>query len=277
MFMVIVVKNHTFRGRRRGGLKQALFGTGDYELRELQAAISARQERVAELELELFDMRAEVAAFEQEMEDRLGLLKRHIARLEKQIEEARRQAARRAQWGDRADSPDVPEDVVEQFRKTWTRSDKPSQPPPKKQVNEATKEELKSIYRQLAKRFHPDLVTDPEEKKWREVQMARVNQAYSESDVATLLSFEEDVEWTPIPSRRSREDEITQLSAEIKRLDGVIDGLERDLRELINSETVRWMLDVSVARKADQDLLRAVEKELVERIATLQHELESIT
>jgi predicted nucleic acid-binding Zn-ribbon protein len=275
--MVIVVKNHTFRGRRRGGLKQALFGTGDDELRELQAAISARQERVAELELELFDMRSEVAAFEREMEDRLGLLKRHIERLEKQIEEARRQAARRAQWGDRADSPDVPEDVVEQFRKTWTRSDKPSEPTPKKQVNEATKEELKSIYRQLAKRYHPDLVTDPEEKKWREVQMARVNQAYSESDVAALLSFEGDVEWTPIPSHKSREDEITELSAEVKRLDRVIDGLERELRELINSETVRWMLDVSVARKAGQDLLRAVEKELMERISVLQRELESIT
>jgi hypothetical protein len=271
------VKNQPFRGRRHGGLKRALFGSDDYGLRELQAAISARQERVAELELELFDMRAEVAAFEQEMEDRLGLLKRHIERLEKQIEEARRQAARRAQWGDRADSPDVPEDVVEQFRKTWTRSEKPEQPIPKKPVNEATKEELKSIYRQLAKRFHPDLVTDPEEKKWREVQMARVNQAYSESDVAALLSFEENEEWTPIPSRKSQEDEITALSAEVKRLDGVIDDLERELRELINSETVKWMLDVSVARKAGQDLLRAVEKELMERIATLQNELESFT
>jgi ribosomal protein L29 len=271
------VSNQYFRGKRRGGLKQALYGTGDYEYRELQAEITARQERVAQLELELFDMRAEVAAFEQEMEERVGLLRRHIARLEKQIEEARRRAARRAQWGDRADSPDIPEDVVEQFRKTWKRSDRPSSPPPKRKVSEATKEDLKTLYRKLAKRFHPDLVTDPEEKKWRETQMAKVNQAYSELDMAALSSFEEDPVWTPEPSKKSPKSELEELYSEIKRLDEVIAGLERDLRELINSETVKWMLDVTIARKAGQDLLRAMEKELVERIANLQSELVSIS
>jgi hypothetical protein len=272
-----VLKNQPFRGRKRGGLKEALSATGDFELRELRAAVSARQERVAQLELDLFDMRAEVAAFEEEMDERLGLLKRHVERLEVQIEEARRKAARRAQWGDRADSPDIPEDVVEQFRKTWKRSDRPSRPTPKKQVNEATKEELKTIYRQLAKRFHPDLVTDPEEKKWREKQMAKVNQAYSESDIAGLLAFDENIEWTPAPPRKTRVDEVTALSSEIKRLDRVIDGLERDLRELINSETVKLMLDASVARKVGQDLLRVMEKELLGRITSLQSELDTIT
>jgi hypothetical protein len=275
--MVDFVRNQTFRGRKRGGLKQALYGSGNDDLRQLQAAISERQERIAQLELELFDMRAEVAEFEHELEGRIGLLKRRIERLEKQIEEARRQAARRAQWGDRADSPDIPEDVVEQFRKTWKRSDKPPQPPPRKKVNQATKEELKTIYRKLAKRFHPDLVTDLEEKKWREAQMAKVNQAYSESDVAALLSFDEKVEWTPIPSQISQEDDLTTLRNEIQRLDGVIAGLERDLRELINSETVKWMLDVSMARKAGQDLLRETEKDLLARVTQLQTELASIT
>ena len=275
--MVVFVRNQTFRGRKRGGLKQALYGSGNDELRQLQAAISERQERIAQLELELFDMRAEVAEFEHELEGRVGLLKRQIERLEKQIEDARRQAARRAQWGDRADSPDIPEDVVEQFRKTWKRSDRPPQPPPKKKINQATKEELKTIYRKLAKRFHPDLVTDLEEKKWREAQMAKVNQAYSESDVAGLLSFDENVEWTPIHSPKSQEDDVATLRNEIQRLDGVITGLERDLRELINSETVKWMLDVSMARKAGQDLLRAMEKDLLARVTQLQNELASIT
>jgi hypothetical protein len=106
--------------------------------------------------------------------------------------------------------------------------------------------------------------------------MAKVNQAYSESDIVMLSSFEEDVEFTPIPSQKSREDEIVELTSEIKRLDKIIAGLERDLRELVNSETVKWMLDVSIARKAGQDLLRAMEKELLARVASLQSELDSI-
>jgi predicted nucleic acid-binding Zn-ribbon protein len=269
------VSKPNFRGRKRGGLKQAIYGTGDEELHQLQADVLVRQEKVAQLELELLDMRAEVEAFEREVEARMGLLKRQIERLEKKIDEARRKAARRAQWGDRADSPDTPEDVVEQFRKTWKRSGKSSEPLPKKKINQVTKEELKTIYRNLAKRFHPDLTVDPLEKKWREEQMTKVNQAYSESDMETLLSFDENLEWTSVPSQEPAEDEITALRKEVKRLDDIIVKLESDLSRLINSESVRWMLDVSIARRQGRDLLRAMEKELVDRVDYLQNELAS--
>jgi hypothetical protein len=269
------VSNPNFRGRKRGGLKRAMYGAGDDEVRQLQADILSRQEKVAQLELELFDMRSEVEAFEREVDGRMGLLKRQIERLEKQIDKARRKAARRAQWGDRADSPDIPEDVVEQFRKTWKRSDKPSEPLPKKKINQVTKEELKTIYRKLAKRFHPDLTVDPLEKKWREEQMAKVNKAYSESDLKTLSSFDENLEWSSLPPQEPPKDEITTLRTEVKRLDGVIAELESNLRRLINSESVKWMLDVSIARREGRDLLRAMEKDLLDRVTYLQNELAS--
>lgn len=274
--MVIQLSKSYFQGKKRRGLKQALDEAGDVELRELRTAVSVRQERVAQLELELFDTRSDVTKFEREMEGRLGLLKRQIERLEIQIADARRRAARRAQWGERADSPDIPEDVVEQFRKTWKRSGKPSQPSKKKEVDEEIKEELKTLYRKMAKRYHPDLASDPQEKAWREEQMAKVNKAYSESNMVALLSFEEKPDWSPVVRKKSREEEIAELYSESKRLDGVITRLERDLRLLINSDTVKLMLEVSVARKAGQDLLRAMEEDLLAKVASLQRELTSI-
>jgi len=99
------LRKDLFQGNKRGRLKQALSEASDHELQTLRYEVSIRQEKVAQLELELFDTRADLTVFEREMEDRLGLLKRQIERLEVKIEEARRQAARRAQWGDRADSP----------------------------------------------------------------------------------------------------------------------------------------------------------------------------
>jgi predicted nucleic acid-binding Zn-ribbon protein len=275
--LVVPLKKDSFQARRRRGLKQAIDEAGDVELRELREAVTSRQERVAQLELELFDTRADLASFEREMEDRLGLLKRQIERLERRIEESRRRAARRAQWGDRADSPDTPEDVVEQFRKTWKRSGRPSKPFIKKKVNEATKEELKTVYRRLAKRFHPDLVRDPGEKQWREEQMAKVNNAYAENDMVALLAIEEGAEWTPVTPVRSREEEIVELRSEIKRLDGIIAELERSLRELINSDTVKLMLDATIARKSGRDLLREMENALLARVTELQSELASIS
>ncbi len=153
--------------RRSRSLKQAIDQAGDSELRELQLDLQERQERIAQLEFEISDTNAELGRFEHEYDLRVGVLERQARDLEADLEQARFKAARRAQWGDRADSPDMHVDVIEQFRRTWTPKDKPPTPPPEEPVTEATKAELKTLFRALAKRFHPDLVTDPEAKRWR--------------------------------------------------------------------------------------------------------------
>jgi hypothetical protein len=271
---VVKLRKDLFQRNRRGRLKQALSEAGDQELQTLRQEVSIRQERVAQLELELFDTRADLTVFERDMEDRLGLLKRQIERLEVKLDDARRQAARRAQWGDRADSPDIPEDVVDQFHKRWRSDAKGSTPPPpKRKVDEATKEELKTLYRNLAKRFHPDLARDPEEKAWREERMAEVNAAYAELNMAELEALTEKSEWSPEPKVQSRDKEVAGLYKEINRLDKLLDNLERELLELINSDTVKLMLEVSSARREGWDLLGRMENDLMVQISTLQRKL----
>ena len=44
----------------------------------------------------------------------------------------------------------------------------------------------RTLYRALAKRFHPDLASDPSEKPWREQMMTKVNDAYRAQDLAAL-------------------------------------------------------------------------------------------
>jgi hypothetical protein len=272
-----ILRKDLFQRNKRGRLKQVLSEASDHELQTLRYEVSTRQEHVAQLELEIFDTRADLIVFEREMEERLGLLKRQIERLEVKIDNARRQAARRAQWGDRADSPDIPEDVVDQFQKTWRREAKDSSPPPpKREINEATKEELKALYRSLAKRFHPDLAPDPQEKAWREERMAQVNAAYAELDKAALEALVGKTDWSPEPAVKSRDQEVADLRTEIRRLDRLIAELETDLRELINSDTVKLMLDVSSARRSGWDLLGKMENDLLAQISSLQVELSTL-
>jgi hypothetical protein len=272
------LRKDLFQGSKRGRLKRVLSEASDQELQTLRYEVSIRQERVAQLELEIFDTRADLTVFEREMEDRLGLLKRQIERLEVKLEEARRQAARRAQWGDRADSPDLPEDVVDQFHRTWrTGREGSTTSPLKPKVDETTKEELKTLYRTLAKRFHPDLARDPDEKAWREERMAEVNAAYADLDKATLESLTEETEWSPEPKVQSRDEEVAGLHKEITRLDKLLDDLERNLRELINSETVKLMLEASSARRQGWDLLGKMESDLMAKISSLQSELAELT
>lgn len=266
-----------FQRRRRGSLKQALDEATDVELRGLREKVAQRQDRVARIEAELVETREELDRFEKRFQSKLGSLEHRLHSLNEKLDEARRRAERNAQWGDRADSPDVPEDVVEQFRKAWTQSEKdePEEPEPQELPAEV-KEELKSLFRKLAKRYHPDLVPEPAEKEKREKIMVEVNQAYADKDLKALMSLMDRPEHVSKPVEKSRDEEVSDLYAEASRLDGVIQELEYQLSEYLNSQMMKLMLDVSMARNNGRDLLAEMAKELLEKIFRVESEINAL-
>jgi signal transduction histidine kinase len=164
-------------------------------------------------------------------------------------------------------------DVLEQYRRTWTPKEKPPAPPAEEpEISEQTKAELKALFRALAKRFHPDLVTDPEEKRWRVKVMAQVNEAYAAMDVAELQRLSAKPGRSEAPVQKTREQMLAELQHEIRRLDDVIRGLERTLQDLINSHTVQLMLEVTIAERSGQDLLGEMAADLRRKIADLEAE-----
>lgn len=266
-----------FQRNRRGGLKQAIDRATDPELRDLRAQVAERQERVAQLELELSETRIHLERFEGELESRLGDLQRQLKELEEQLEAARRRAAHRAQWRDHPESPDLTEDVLEQFRKTWTRGEKPPITSAPQHEDSEKSETLKALFRKLAKRFHPDLVQDPEEKRRRARKMTKINKAYAARDLETLRQMAEEPTQPEVVVEKTRQELIKELYAEIRRLDGVVRTLELSLQRLTNSHTVRLMLDVTVARRAGRDLLAEMANDLRVEIARVEVELAALS
>jgi hypothetical protein len=265
-----------FRKRNRRSLKQALERAGDTDLRDLKLAVAERQERVAQLQFELSDTQADLDRFEKVYEAQVGSLQERMRSLQADVEQARLRAAHRAQWGDRADSPDFDADAVEQFRRTWTPRKKPAEPPPPPPVSEETKAELKQLFRSLAKRFHPDLVTDPEEKRRRQKVMSQVNSAYAAQNITEMKKLAQQSDRPETPAARSREQIIVDLQAEIVRLDRVVLALDRQLQDLINSDTVRLMLEVSIAERNGRNLLSEMATDIRTEIARLEVELEML-
>lgn len=261
-----------FKRRKRTPLKQAIQASSDAEPRALQAEIARRKEHIAQLELELFDTRAEIARFEHELESRLGLLRRRLDDLHRELDTARRRAERRAQWGERADSDRIP-DVLEQFRKTWEHKAPPPSRPSPERSGEIDEAEFKHLYRELAKRFHPDLVTDRAEKRWREEIMSKVNEAYTARDLSALQELATQPDRPPEPVAKSREQLIAELRADIHHLDGVIAGLEHTLSRLANSDIVSLQLETTMARRAGRDLLSEMAADLQVEIAEVEAEL----
>jgi len=265
-----------FQKKNRRSLKQALERAGDSDLRSLEVDVAERQERVAQLQFELSDTQADLERFEREYEIQVGSLQQRLISLETEVEQARLRAAHRAQWGNRADSPDFNVDVVEQFRRTWAPREKPSEPQPPEPVSDEMKAELKQLFRALAKRFHPDLVTDPEEKRRREKVMAQVNDAYAAQKLSVMKKLAQKPDRPEAPATKTREQIIVDLKAEIVRLDRVVLALERQLQELINSYTVRLMLEVSIAERDGGNLLAEMAADIRTEIASLEAELEAL-
>ena len=265
-----------FQKRNRRSLKQALDRAGDSDLRGLEVDVAERQERVAQLQFELSDMQADLERFERQYEAQVGSFQLRLISLEAEVEQARLRAAHRAQWGDGADSPDFNVDVVEQFRRTWAPREKPSEPQPPAPVSDETKAELKQLFRTLAKRFHPDLVTDPEEKRRREKVMAQINDAYAAQNLSAMKKLAQKPDRPEAPADKTREQIMVDLKAEIVRLDRVILALDRQLQDLINSHTVRLMLEVSIAERNGSNLLAEMAADIRADIARLEVELASI-
>ncbi len=265
-----------FQRRRQNSLRRALQRASDPEVRRLEQEVADRQEEVARLELEIFDTQVDLSRFEREFEVRVGHLQRRLDDLEARLSEARHRAARRAQWGDRIESDEPPVDVIEQFQRTWSRPEEPAEPPPPPKKDEATQAQLKRLYRTLAKRFHPDLVTDAAQKKWREEMMAQVNAAYAAGDLSALQKLAEKEQRLGAEPVKTREQIMADLAAEVRRLDALIIKLRSGLQGIINSQLVKLMLDASIARRSGRDLLGELAADLKVEISRVEAELAAL-
>jgi predicted nucleic acid-binding Zn-ribbon protein len=265
-----------FNRSRRKGLKQAVDQATDVEMRDLLGQVSIRHNRLAQLEAELVETRAELELFERRLDDELGNLKHTLSVLRAKLSHARRSAEWKAQWGDRAGSEDIPEDVVEQFQKKWRPRRTPVTPDLEISLDDQSKAKLKTVFRALAKRFHPDLVMDPDEKRRRENIMSEVNQAYAAKDLKALEKLLEKPDVIGGEPVRTREDELDHLRKEILRLDTVIEALEKTLLDLVNSSTVKLMLDVTMAKNERRDLLAEMAADYRTEISRVESELASL-
>jgi DnaJ-class molecular chaperone len=151
----------------------------------------------------------------------------------------------------------------------WRKIDKQK----KSKYGPKMEEQIKNLFRELARRFHPDLTSDPVEKKWREEVMTRVNQAYANRDLKALRSLSEQPD-RPIESlNQTKEQEIAALKVELKRLDGVIADLKARINHLEESPAWQLKMEARLKRRSGSDLLTEMENKFKEQIADLEEHL----
>jgi septal ring factor EnvC (AmiA/AmiB activator) len=245
------------------------------QIETLKFKIAQQEAELADLETEILDIEQEMKAFTERynrlikpLQDKLDLINDMIADLEKE----RYSPPASPQPGSRWTTWTPPDDYVsveEQYRRAWqvpkqerAGFDESFQALPTSETRpDDVKVELKKLYRKLARRFHPDLATEPDERERRNRLMAEINAAYSDRDLDALRLLAAQPEDAridePIAVLHLRQ--LQQINQQLARRIG---ELRFQRSEMFNGEMMSLKIQASLASHRKRDLLQEMADQL---------------
>jgi hypothetical protein len=234
------------------------------ELATKRADLAALEIQLAERELEFATLRVELHAFEQHYLRIVGVKFAEIDDLEAQIAEVLNRlnpmdetARRRAvDARTRAAESAATTDALEQ------------QTPA---VDFTPSDDLKRLYREIAKRVHPDLATDDVERAKRNQMMAAVNRAYAEGDETRLRAILND--WETSPDAVTGDGvgaELVRTIRKIHQVQGRLARIQAEIDTLKSSDLYLLKTRADSERMNGRDVLAQMAEELEAQLLQLR-------
>jgi hypothetical protein len=216
------------------------------ELAKKKAELAQLEAELAERELGLASLHYELAAFEGRYLRIVGVLYAELDGINAQIAE---RIAKRA--------------TTHEARQNAARAQQQAQDSYSAAYGEAAKApeatpipDLKRLYREVAKRVHPDLTSDAADRAKREQLMAEANRAYERGDADALKRILE--EYKSSPESVTGEGVAAELARVIRKITQVKNRLaqiESEMEQLVQSELNHLKLRASEAEREGRDLL----------------------
>ncbi|BCL21723.1 J domain-containing protein [Streptomyces tuirus] len=193
----------------------------------LERAVRAAEQALIEYEIAVETFRVEIENFSRLHEQKLGPLYARLEELDARILEAR--AVRSGDPADRQRADEArarlaPIPGVEELLHGWMDggglfpeasamlTGQPVRPPQRVRPSE----EARKLYRDLARKAHPDLAQEDKERQRREEFITRVNAAYARGDEAELRELAE--EWAKGPELKRGPSRAEELYARLEWL-----------------------------------------------------------
>lgn len=137
---------------------------------------------------------------------------------------------------------------------------------------------LKSLYREVAKRIHPDLANDSTDRLQRERLMAAANRAYEEGDESRLRAILEEYESSPeLVKGDGPGAELVRVIRKIAQAERRLVEIDEEVEKLEKSERFELKARVDEAATESRDLLQEMAEALDEQIAVSQERLQSFS
>ena len=238
----------------------------EYELKKSQ--LSQLETKLVDLELEHLNLAADLRDLEGKYLRIVGTRYAELDRIEAQI------AALEAILHP------IDEQIRQQAQQARAKAEKTSQATGKSveivQAKERTQpsDDLKKLYREVAKRVHPDLAATDEERERRTSLMAAANRAYEESDEAALRRLLENAINTPEEViGEGIAFDLIRVIRKISQVQKRIAEIQELIEETKASSTYSLKLRIETEAQQGRDLLEAMRLDVDEQILQARRQL----
>ncbi|MBZ5523461.1 MAG: hypothetical protein LAP21_14600 [Acidobacteriia bacterium] len=240
----------------------------DAELSKKIEELTGLQSRLAELEFRMFNLRLELTEFESLYSAKVGPVYAELDEVEALIAE---KIAKAKPHDDKAaEAAGTARRRADESRKAAMDAlATPAQP--------TRSDSLRDLYRLAAKRLHPDLSRDDDDRKIRERLMTEANLAYANGDEAKLRAILE--EYDSSPDAVVGTDVASELVRVIRRISLVnkrILQIETEIAEVKTSELFRLKTLVEDGTRTGKDVLGDMVERLKQQIQARRQHLRSL-
>jgi hypothetical protein len=239
------------------------------ELAAKKADLSALEIELAQRELDFATLRVELHVFEQRYLRIVGVKFAEIDDLEAQIAEALNRRTPSDETT-RQQAAEARAKATESAAATGTIELAHA-------VDFKPSEDLRSLYREIAKRVHPDLATDDAERAKRTQVMAEVNRAYADGDEARLRAILD--EWETSPDAVTGDGVGAELVRTIRKIHQVqarLAAIEVEIAALTGSELTVLKARAESEQLNGLDVLAQMAEQLDGQIVQLRQKRDAL-
>jgi hypothetical protein len=221
------------------------------------------RDRLAEIEAEQATLEAELAVFHAEYVRRVLTVLAQVQDLE-----ARILAARAERSGEASDAEAARSARSQARRSTADVRAVPATPAPPVPTGD-----LKRLFREAAKRMHPDLAPDADARGHAEAFMKRLNDAYRAGDGEAIADLMRQWAASPYGDGADADDDRSGGAARVAGLHGAVARAQARLDEVRNSDLAHLMEETMAAAAAGRDHLAELRARAEAALATAQARL----
>jgi hypothetical protein len=239
----------------------------DQELAHKREEQALLENDLAERELRAENLRAELAAFERRYLHFVGSRYAELDELRAQI--ADRLAA------DQCDN----EHAQQAARDARARANETKAVAGERKAEEPrafqSSPQMKRLYREVAKRIHPDLTSDRDDRAKRQRLMTLANEAYEGGDEARLTRILAEYECSPEAVLGDGPGaELVRVIRRISQARSRLSEIEAEMGEILHSDLYQLKMRLDEAQKQGRDLLNEMVEKVEEQVRQARQHLE---